>query len=221
MAARRHRSSATPLALAYAALVVYASLYPFTGWRWPPGQALATLAQIVWPPWRDDFDFWSNLAGYLPLGALLMIAARRSGWGVGPSLALALGGPSALSYLMEVLQHFVPNRHPSLKDLAMNSAGALCGALLAWSCHAVGLVDRWHALRERWFTRDSAGALALLALVVLVPPLRTAFQFTALHPIDVAVCTGAALGATAWFETIKWARGRRHRSAESGAGRVR
>ena len=66
-----------------------------------------------------------------------------------------------------------------------------------------------------------AGALALLALVVLVPPLRTAFQFTALHPIDVAVCTGAALGATAWFETIKWARGRRHRSAESGAGRVR
>ena len=41
-------------------------------------------------------------------------AARRSGWGVGPSLALALGGPSALSYLMEVLQHFVPNRHPSL-----------------------------------------------------------------------------------------------------------
>ena len=200
MAARRHRSSATPLALAYAALVVYASLYPFTGWRWPPGQALGTLAQIVWPPWRDDFDFWSNLAGYLPLGALLMIAARRSGWGVGPSLALALGGPSALSYLMEVLQHFVPNRHPSLKDLAMNSAGALCGALLAWSCHAVGLVDRWHALRERWFTRDSAGALALLALwpVALLFPTPVPFG---LGQVDERLRETLA----DWLRDVPWA----------------
>ena len=46
----------------------------------------------------------------------------------------------------------------------MNSAGALCGALLALAGAGVGLVDRWHALRERWFARDSAGALALLAL---------------------------------------------------------
>ncbi|MFN8643325.1 MAG: cation-translocating P-type ATPase [Candidatus Binatia bacterium] len=51
-----------------------------------------------------------------------------------------------------------------------------------------------------------AGALALLTSAVVVPPLRAAFQFTALHPIDVAVCTAAALGATAWFELIKWAR---------------
>src|SRR5438093_1233304 len=31
----RHRSSTAPLALAYAALILYASLYPFDGWRWP------------------------------------------------------------------------------------------------------------------------------------------------------------------------------------------
>ena len=37
---RRPRSSATPLALAWAALVLYASLFPFSGWRWPPGQSL-------------------------------------------------------------------------------------------------------------------------------------------------------------------------------------
>jgi len=163
-AATRHRSSATPLALAYAALVMYASLYPFAGWRWPPGQTLATMAALSWPPWRAEFDNWSNLLGYLPLGALLLFAARRSGLSVATSLLLAVGGPALLSYAMEVLQHFVAGRHPSLKDQALNSAGALCGALLAWLCQAVGLVDRWHLLRERWFTRDSAGALSLLAL---------------------------------------------------------
>jgi VanZ family protein len=164
MAATRHRSSATPLALAYAVLVLYASLYPFSGWRWPPGQTLAAMAALAWPPWRDDVDSWFNLLGYLPLGALLLIAARRSGARALPSLLLAVGLPALLSYAMEVLQHFMVGRHPSLKDLALNVAGALCGALLAWMWHAVGLVDRWHALRERWFARDSAGALALLAL---------------------------------------------------------
>ena len=95
MAAARHRSSATPLALAYAALVVYASLYPFTGWRWPPGQTLATMAALVWPPWRDDFDSWSNLLGYLPLGALLLIAARRSGVRGGAVAAAGAGRAGA------------------------------------------------------------------------------------------------------------------------------
>ncbi len=161
----RHHSSATPLSLAYAALVLYASLYPFADWRWPPGQALSALAALPWPPWRvSAFDLWSNLLGYLPLGALLAIAARRSGVQLRPALALAVLAPALLSYATEVLQQFLPGRHPSLKDWAMNSAGATWGALLALAWHSLGGVERWHALRERWFLRDSAGALALLAL---------------------------------------------------------
>lgn len=160
----RHRSSAAPLALAYAALVLYASLFPFTGWRWPPGQALLALLALPWPPWRDNFDLWANGLGYLPLGALVMIAARRSGQAVLPSLLFAVLAPALMSYAAEVAQHFLPRRHPSLKDLAMNSLGALGGALLAAALQRAGLIDRWHALRERWFVRRSAGALALLAL---------------------------------------------------------
>ena len=164
MAHPRHRSSATPLAAAYALLVLYASLYPFVGWRWPPGQGLAALAVLPKTNWLLAFDITSNLLGYLPLGALLMLALRRSGWRVGTALLLAVALPALLSYTTEVLQHFVPGRVPAFEDWLMNSAGALAGALLALLLHALGVVDVWHALRSRWFVRDSAGALALLAL---------------------------------------------------------
>ena len=164
MATARHRSSATPLALAYAALVLYASLYPFTGWRWPPGQELVALARLPWTRWQDSFDLASNFFGYLPLGALVLLAARRSGVPVVLALALALGLPSGLSYATEVLQQFLPRRVPAMEDWLMNTAGTLAGALLALGVHALGLVQRWHDLRERWFARDSAGALALLTL---------------------------------------------------------
>ena len=164
MAAGRHRSSATPLTLAYAALVLYASLYPFSGWRWPPGQQLSALAALPWTRWHDGFDVWSNLLGYLPLGALLLIAARRSGMRAMPSFLLALALPCAISYATEFLQQFLPQRVPAMEDWVMNSAGAACGALLAWLLHGLGLSERWHTLRARWFARESAGALALLAL---------------------------------------------------------
>ncbi len=164
MALPRHRSSASPLALAYAALVLYASLYPFSGWRWPPGQTLAALAHLPWTRWAGSFDVVSNLLGYLPLGFLICLAARRSGLRAVTALLLAALIPAALSYGTELLQHFLPRRVPAMEDFTMNSSGALAGALLALLAHAVGLVDRWHRLRVQWFARDSAGALALLAL---------------------------------------------------------
>lgn len=161
---RRHRSSASPLALAYAALVLYASLYPFTDWRWPPGLAVADLARVPWPPWTIASDVVFNLLGYAPLGALLLLAVLRSGGGVAWALALALAGPAVLSYATEVAQQFLPGRHPSSKDVALNAGGAAIGALLALAMQALGIVDRWHRARERWFLRDSAGGLALLAI---------------------------------------------------------
>jgi VanZ family protein len=164
MALPRHRSLATPLALAWAALIVYASLFPFSGWRWPPGHAFVAILRLPWPPWLDTFDLWANFVGYLPLGALLLIAARRSGWRRLPALALALLLPSALSYAAEVTQTFLPGRVPSLKDWAMNSLGAAAGALFGAVLLALGAVERWSRWRERWFVRQSAGALALLAL---------------------------------------------------------
>ena len=160
----RYRSSATWLALVYAALVLYASLYPFEGWRWPPGQTLAALASLPSALHQSSFDVGSNLFGYLPMGGLLAVAAQRSGWRAGPAVALAVVLAAALSYGCEELQQFVPGRVPAREDFAMNVAGALAGGLLALAVHAAGWVDRWNALRARWFSGDAAFALALLVL---------------------------------------------------------
>ena len=159
-----HRSSAVWLALVYAALVLYASLYPFEGWRWPPGQSLAVLALLPRAVHQSPIDIGSNLLGYLPLGGLLTVAALRSGWRAAAAMAWALVLTATLSYGCEVLQQFVPARVPTREDLAMNVAGALAGGLLALAVHAAGLVDRWNALRARWFAGDAAFALALLTL---------------------------------------------------------
>jgi VanZ family protein len=164
MAPGRHRSSATLLALVYATLVLYASLYPFEGWRWPPGQALASLALLPTALHQSAFDVTSNLLGYLPLGALLAVAALRSSWRMRVAVVGAVLLSAALSYGCELLQHFVPGRVPAREDLALNTLGAAGGVMLALAVHATGLVDRWNALRARWFAGDAAVALALLAL---------------------------------------------------------
>lgn len=159
-----HRSTAWPLALALAALVVYASLYPFAGWRWPQGMSGADAWALPWPKWRDRFDDVSNFLGYVPLGALVFMAVVRSGGGRWAALAAAVGLSAGLSYGVEVAQQFVPRRVPSARDCLFNFAGALSGALLALGIQGAGFVARWQDLRERWFERDSALAFVLLLL---------------------------------------------------------
>lgn len=164
MAVQGHRSLATPLALVWAVLVMYASLYPLADWRWPPGHDLAALLVLPRTRWQGGFEAWSNGLGYLPLGLLVCIGVRRSGGSLRAAFLAAALLPAALSYTMEVLQQFLPRRVPALEDFALNSAGGLAGAVLALGGHALGWVDRWQRLRSRWVSRDSAGALALVAL---------------------------------------------------------
>lgn len=161
----RHRtSSAAPLAWTYAALVLYASLYPFSGWRWPPGQSLQALLALPWPPWRDPFDLWANLLGYAPWGLLCLLGLQSRGLRGGPAFAAVLVLSAGVSYATEFTQNFLPGRHPSLKDCAMNTLGAGLGAFTALALGWLGATGRWSALRERWFIGRSGGGLALLAL---------------------------------------------------------
>ena len=179
----RHRSSASPLALLYAALIVYASLYPFSGWR-VPGVPLLAFLVAPWPHWWTGFDLVSNLLGYLPLGALLFGAMVRSGMPAGAALAMAVGGGTALSFGMEFTQNFLPQRVASNLDLALNALGTLIGVALAWLIHRRGGVERWQTARDRWFIGRSAGGLALLLL----------WPIGLLFPLPVPLGMGQVLG---------------------------
>jgi VanZ family protein len=199
----RRRSSASLLALAYAGLVVYASLYPFWPWTWPPGLELLQLLALPWPKYSGAFDVQANLLGYLPLGLLLFVATVRSGLRLRNCLLIGLLCPPLLSFGMELLQYFLPGRVPSMLDWLLNSLGAVAGVLLGLLLYLPGGLTRWQGRREDWFVPHSAGALALLALWplgLLFPlplPLGLGQVFPRLRE-DVA----SALDGTPW--ALQW-----------------
>ncbi len=170
-----NKTSASPLALMYAALLVYASLYPFADWR---DQGIAPWAFLgaPLPKYWTGFDLVSNVLGYAPLGFLLVLSALRS---ARPRHAVVLATlvAGALSLTMESLQGYLPTRVPSNVDLGLNVVGAGLGAWLAWALERLGVIARWSRLRARWFVQDARGALVLLALwpVALLFPAAVPF----------------------------------------------
>ncbi|MBQ0959247.1 VanZ family protein [Ideonella sp. 4Y11] len=163
MARHSGGNSAAALALAFAGLIVYASLYPFSGWQWPQGAGLVDLLALPWPRWHPVFDIWANLLGYAPLGALLVVAQRPRGRSPLAAVWRAALVCAALSYAMETAQHLIPGRYPSLLDLGLNSAGGLVGALLAVLVMATGWPGHWQSWRQRWFIGGDAPLGLLLA----------------------------------------------------------
>jgi len=158
----KNRSSAWILALLFAVLVLYASLYPFSGWRSQGGLSWSWLL-APWPRYWTAFDVWANLLGYVPLGFLLATAMLRTGWG-GWSWPLAVLLPALLSLGIETAQTLLPVRVPSNLDLALNGAGGVLGASLAWLLDRLGLMRRWSQWRADWFEADAYGGPVLLGL---------------------------------------------------------
>ena len=156
------------LAVAYLLLVVYASLYPFVGWRVPNADATRFLF-TGWPSYVLASDVVVNVLAYIPLGLLLTLSAmgRLPRWAaatLGVTLALLL------SLAIEFAQAYLPTRISSNVDVLSKSIGALWGAIAA---RAWG--ERWllsgelHRLREKHFCAGARidAAFVLLALWLL------------------------------------------------------
>lgn len=165
------KTSAWPLALSCIGLIMYASLYPFSDWRY---QGVTPWAFLVapWPRYWTGFDVGANVLGYMPAGFFLALTAWRTGRGrnaVAGATALCL----LLSMCMETLQIFLPARVPSNVDFGLNVLGGWIGALSASWLERFGALARWGRVRARWFVADARGALVLLALwpVALLFPL--------------------------------------------------
>jgi VanZ family protein len=197
----QHKTSAWPLAGAYAVLLVYASLYPFSGWRdqeIPPWDFLFA----GWPKYWTKFDLAANVVGYIPLGFLLALSFMRRGnvrffasHANLAAIAVALLAGTALSFLMEAIQSFLPSRVASNVDFGLNAAGTLIGAAVATGLEVGGAIDHWSRFRDRWFIPEARGALVLLAL----------WPFALLFPAAVPLGLGQVLerledGLAAWLE---------------------
>ncbi len=157
-----HVSAVWPVVLLYLLLIIYASLYPFEGWR---DQGLVPWAYL-WAPWPQYwtwFDLWTNVVGYVPFGALLALAFARSAPARSPWLVLLAAWLSGtlVSACMEALQSYIPTRIPSNVDLGLNSLGTFVGAIAGLVVHRAGLLGSWDRFREHWLSGHPAWALAL------------------------------------------------------------
>jgi VanZ family protein len=149
--------------LAYLLLIVYASWYPFAGWR-STGLSPFVFLNLTPPRYWTGFDVLVNIVGYIPFGTLLVLAMYpfvRGLWAV--LLATLLG--ILVSGAMETVQGYLPSRVPSNLDLLTNSLGCLLGAILG-ALWARSLLDqsRLYRLRRRWFAPHASQGLVLLAL---------------------------------------------------------
>lgn len=161
---RREASATVRVALGfYVLLVLYASCYPFSGWRDTGLSPLSWLSEGM-PRYWTVFDLAVNVLGYVPLGALAVLSLYPLLRGT-KAVLLAAGAGVLLALLLECLQMYLPSRVPSNLDLITNASGVAIGALAgAWFSRAV-LERSWlRALRSHWFSDEASRGLIVVAL---------------------------------------------------------
>jgi VanZ family protein len=153
-------------ALAYAALIVYGSLYPFSGWTTGGVRLFAFLI----PEWSGHHwarvDMVTNVLAYMPLGLLLARWWRNRGATFGAIAISTLIGAS-LSFSMEFSQQFLPSRVADIDDLLTNTLGTLLGALMVGVMKSDSLP--WKMVtrsRDHWFRGGRLVDLGLIAIVL-------------------------------------------------------
>ncbi|MDD5240823.1 MAG: VanZ family protein [Sulfuricella sp.] len=163
LAQKNNAPSASPmLAVVYALLIVYGSLYPFSGWL--PTEGMLAFLTAPWPRYIIRSDLIINFLAYLPLG---LLAARAVRYRLRPVAAVIAATALCLllSLAMESLQALLPERVSSLFDLLLNGLGGLGGALLAGLVASLPGPLRWlAALRHEWFLPGRAMDLGLAAI---------------------------------------------------------
>ncbi|QIE22240.1 VanZ like family protein [Caballeronia sp. SBC1] len=177
---QRRPSALSRQALAvYTMLVVYGSLYPFSGWR---SQGIGPFAYLTdpLPQYLTAFDVITNVLGYMPFGALAVLALYPR-WRGALAAGVAFIGGAMLSGSMEAVQTYLPTRVASNLDLAANALGALLGAALTAPATSM-LLDRGLLRRMRfmWFERDAAYMIGLSGL----------WPFAAMYPAPFLFAVG-------------------------------
>lgn len=147
----------------YALLIVYASWFPFTGWR---SNGLPPLAfiNVSMPHYWTVFDLAVNVLFYMPVGTLAVFALYPLLRGT-PAMLVALLSGVLLSLGMEAGQTFLPTRVASNLDLLTNGTGTLLGAIAGRLLTRAFLEQsRLLSLRRLWFSHEASRGLIVLSL---------------------------------------------------------
>ena len=113
----------------FAALTVYASLYPMEGWR-DPGVSPFAYLTAPWPRHITRFDIAVNVLGYVPYG-FLAATVLQPRFRASSAFIVATASALILSLILEALQSYLPARIASNLDAICNVLGAAIGAAAA------------------------------------------------------------------------------------------
>ncbi len=162
----KSRSRGIPvLSVVFAIAIIYASLYPLTGWRDSQEPVLDFLMQ-PWPRYWTGFDLSTNFIFYIPLGLTLSLwivpRSIKNGFG---AVLIVTTLCALLSLSLEILQHFMPHRVPAWPDIVANTLGAATGAVLGWYGFRPWLAkDEYRNWRNRWLKPNAIGAICLIGI---------------------------------------------------------
>ncbi len=162
--------------LFYMLLVVYASWYPLSGWRDNGLLPWSYLFEHM-PRYWTRFDFAANVLGYIPLGALAVLALYPMLRTL-PALILTLVCGLLLTVLMEAVQTYLPTRVASNLDVLTNTLGLAIGAGLgSWARRYVLEQSRLRMLRDHWFSDQASRGLIVIGLWPLAQIYPQAYLF--------------------------------------------
>ncbi len=95
----------------------------------PHKPLLQPVAKEFRTTWRYAINLLMNVAGFVPLGLIVCayLAWTRSRWQAILTTTIACG---FLSFIIEVLQYYIPRRGSGVTDIVTNTLGAVLGATL-------------------------------------------------------------------------------------------
>ena len=158
--------------------IVYLTIFPFRIDFASP-QSGTTSPFLLGPSLKhvDSLDFFLNVLLFVPFGFGLSAQLRKRGVGKGRVRFLVFAAGAITSYIVELLQFYIPVRNAAWDDVVSNTLGAVCGFVLfnRFSEALLNPLGAWEERIEEWFC---------LRRAVLVPAAYLGFFFLLSIPLQ-------------------------------------
>jgi VanZ like family len=111
--------------------ILFLTLYPFRfDFSTPPPANVFPLLLGGWGKDAGRLDIFLNVLLFVPYGFGVALKLRRRSLSKAAALALAFAAGALLSYTVELLQFYIPQRDSGWEDVLTNSTGSAVGFLL-------------------------------------------------------------------------------------------